>query len=219
MFTGLVQGLGKVEEIKSSSGQIRLRIAPALELKNLSSGESVAVNGVCLTVETPLVSSFTAYASKETTQLTNLGNLSRGSLVNLERALCLGDRMGGHIVSGHVDCLAEVLSVSPAGESTIFSLAFPKEWAPFVVPKGSIALDGVSLTINECGTDNLSVNIIPATIKETTLAFWSMGRKVNMETDIIGKHVVQALKAYLGKIDKSQPEELTEEFLKKYGFN
>ena len=214
MFTGLIQGLGKVVSLQARGGQMRLSIRALFELPDIVTGESIAVNGACLTVESGADNTFEAYASAETLSKTSLGQLGVGGKVNLERALALGDRLGGHLVSGHVDCLAAVRSVDAVGESVRIVLGFPDSLAPLVVEKGSVALDGISLTINECGQDWLSVNIIPATQGETTIAEWRPGRSVNMETDLIGKYVARMLSPYAA----SGGSRITEDFLRQHGF-
>ncbi len=217
MFTGLVQGTGTIEAVDGRGGETRLRVRAGFGLDNIVKGESIAVNGACLTVETFGDRWFDVYASRETLSVTSLGALRVGSRCNLERALALGDRLGGHLVSGHVDCLAEVLSVVPAGESKIYKLGFPAEFGPLVVAKGSVALDGISLTVNECGDDWLSVNIIPATQRETTISDWSAGYKANMETDLIGRYVQRMLSAYVGGKD-GKSSNIDMNFLAKHGF-
>jgi riboflavin synthase len=216
MFTGLVQGMGRVEAVSARGREIRLTVRAEF-LGAVVQGESIAVNGACLTAEAPASGRFSAYASAETLSKTSLGGLKPGAAVNLERALALGDRLGGHLVSGHVDCLAEVVSVTPAGESKTFRLRFPREFGSQVVPKGSVALDGVSLTVNECGEDFLSVNIIPATQRETTIGQWTPGRAVNMETDLIGKYVLRMLGPWAEKAGIAAPG-LSAEFLRRNGF-
>jgi riboflavin synthase len=219
MFTGLIQGVGLVEAVEAKAGQTRLRIRARFELAGLTLGESVAVSGVCLTVEAFQGGVFSVYASRETLARTTLGELKQGSRVNLERALALGDRLGGHLVSGHVDCLARVDSLRPAGESNIYRLGFPREFGPLVVEKGSVALDGISLTVNECGEDWLAVNIIPATQKETAILDWAPGRAVNMEADLIGKYVQRMLAPHLaGRKAAPGKEGVTRDFLEKHGF-
>ncbi|GFK93764.1 Riboflavin synthase [Fundidesulfovibrio magnetotacticus] len=215
MFTGLVQGTGKVTALTRRGAQMRLGVRADFDLPRIVLGESIAVNGVCLTVEEAASNAFFAYASAETMEKTNLGELAMGSLVNLERALALGDRLGGHLVSGHVDCLARVESSAPAGESVRYTLAFPERFGVFVVEKGSVCLDGVSLTVNACGQDWLSVNVIPATQAETTIDGWCAGRAVNMECDLIGKYVARMLEPFAAK---SKPSAITEEFLRNHGF-
>lgn len=220
MFTGLVQGMGRVEAVEARGAETRLRLRALFDLKQIVLGESIAVNGACLTVETAGENWFTAYASAETLRHTNLGGLKNGATVNLERALALGDRLGGHLVSGHVDCLATVKDIRPAGESKIYTLAFPEEFGALVVPKGSVALDGISLTVNACGKDHLSVNIIPATQKETTISGWTPGTKVNMETDVIGKYVRNMLAPWIvqGGAANPKPSKLTADLLRELGY-
>lgn len=221
MFTGLVGGKGRITAMEPRGSETRLRVAPDFELKDVVLGESIAVNGACLTVESAGRDWFTAYASAETLQRTNLGRLRQGDLVNLERALALGDRLGGHLVSGHVDCLAKVESIDQAGESKRFRLSFPPALGPQVVEKGSVALDGISLTVNHCGSDFLEVNIIPKTQTATTMGGWGPGREVNMETDLIGKYVERMLAARLGLDPGDQQERtggITEELLRRHGF-
>lgn len=220
MFTGLVLGTGRIAAATRRGGDLRLLVAPGFRLAEVKLGESIAVNGVCLTVErfsagpTGAATDFEVFASAETLSKSNIGSLSAGSAVNLERALALGDRLGGHLVSGHVDCLATVDSRTEVGGSTRFVLKFPAEFGKFVVEKGSVGLDGVSLTVNDCGEDWLSVNIIPTTIAETTIVSWRPGSRVNMEADLIGKYVARMLGGYAAKTGGG----LTEDALKRAGF-
>lgn len=220
MFTGLVQGMGRVESTEKGGargGETRLKIRALFDLPKIVLGESIAVNGACLTVETFGENWFTVYASAETLAHTSLGGLKTGAAVNLERALALGDRLGGHLVSGHVDCLAEVAAVTPAGQSVQYRITFPEEESVFVVPKGSVALDGISLTVNECGEGWLCVNIIPSTQGATTISGWKPGTAVNMETDMLGKYVLRMLGPWKdakgGKASK-----ISETFLREHGF-
>ena len=216
MFTGIIAGVGRVARVESQGSETRLTIRPVFTLTDYVVGESIAVNGVCLTVETFGSGWFTAYASAETMSVTNLGQVRVSGTVNLERALALGDRLGGHMVSGHVDCLAEVRAIHQAGQSKIFRLTFPQVFANQVIPKGSVALDGISLTVNDCGQDFLEVNIIPATQQATTISSWSPGTMVNMETDLIGKYVSRLLVPW--SASPANASAITPEFLKKYGF-
>ncbi|GAB7023880.1 riboflavin synthase [Salidesulfovibrio brasiliensis] len=219
MFTGLVQGTGAIEGAENRGAETRFRIRANYALDAIELGESIAVNGVCLTVETFGDRWFTAYASRETMDVTNLGELRTGSICNLERALAMGDRLGGHLVSGHVDCIAEVAEVRPAGESNIYRLTFPVSEGRYVIKKGSIALDGISLTVNACGPDWLEVNIIPETQKATTIVRWSPGRRVNMETDIIGKYVERMVAPWVAQDESAAKKtSITEDFLRKHGF-
>lgn len=218
MFTGIIHGQGAVTAIQPSATEKRLSLRALFALENIRRGESIAVNGVCLTVERFDEEGFTAYASAETMGRSNLGGLSVGDRVNMERALAVGDRLGGHIVSGHVDCLAEVRRVRAEAQSRRMRLTFPAEYAPEVVAKGSVALDGVSLTVNDCGRDGcwawLEVNVIPETWSATTVSRWSVGRTVNMETDVVGKYVRRMLAPWQDR----GTDRLTENFLKENGF-
>ncbi len=193
MFTGLIQACGRVVRREARGSESRFTIAPEFSVDDVTDGESIAVNGTCLSVETHGDGRFTAYASAETTSRTTLGSLGPGSVVNLERALRVGDRLGGHIVSGHVDCLARVESVERAGQSVCVTLSFPREHAAEVIAKGSVALDGISLTINRCGDDWFTVNVIPDTQTRTSMRAWKPGHLVNMETDVLGKYVRRSL--------------------------
>lgn len=193
MFTGIIQCLGQVLASRVQGGERRFRIRPEEPFSKLADGESIAVNGVCLSVENHDHESFVAYASVETVARTTLGALSLGAQVNLERALAVGDRLGGHMVSGHVDCVAVVRSIDRRGESQCFRLDFPAAYGREVIPKGSVALDGISLTINACGDDFLEVNIIPDTQRRTAMRAWRLGSRVNMETDLVGKYVARLL--------------------------
>ena len=217
MFTGLVMGWGRIAAVEARGDETRFRIKALFALENIVLGESIAVNGVCLTVETAGHREFTAYASGETLSCSNLGALKIGSTVNLERALALGDRLGGHLVSGHVDCLAEVASVTPAGQSVQYKITFPEENSMFVVPKGSVALDGISLTVNECGDGFLTVNIIPSTQGATTISGWKPGVVVNMETDMLGKYVLRMLGPWKDAKGGKQSN-ISEAFLREHGF-
>ena len=180
MFTGIINGQGKLLAVESRGHETRFRIQALYDLADIILGESIAVNGTCLTVETSGPSLFSAYASAETMQRTALGLLKPGAKVNLERALAVGDRLGGHIVSGHVDCVAEILSVRREGESRRIRIGFPASFGAEVIGKGSVALDGISLTVNDCGPDFLEVNVIPETWRATTVAEWAPGTRINM---------------------------------------
>ncbi|MDL2216941.1 riboflavin synthase [Desulfovibrio sp. OttesenSCG-928-M14] len=215
MFTGLVLGMGEVVKVSPGAGESRFAFRPLFPVKDWVKGESVAVNGVCLSVESFDASSFGAYASHETLRLSNLGNLKAGDRVNLERALALGDRLGGHLVSGHADGTATVESVRVAGASLVVRVRYPEEFSSQVIAKGSVALDGVSLTINKCGPGFLEVNVIPETQKSTTVGAWTPGRVLNFESDLIGKYVESLLGPWK---EKSASSRLTLDFLRDNGF-
>ena len=218
MFTGTGPWAWAASTPPTTEGPRRGSASPRFsELPDIELGESIAVSGTCLTVETFGDNWFTCYASKETMSVTSLGDLRVGSTANLERAMAMGDRFGGHIVSGHVDCLAEVAEVRPAGESKIYRLSFDAAHGRYVIPKGSVALDGISLTVNDCAPTWLEVNIIPETQKATTISGWTPGRKVNMETDVIGKYVERMVAPWTeGASGKSSG--ITMEYLRKHGF-
>ena len=233
MFTGLIQGPGTVLGVTGRRGEgtggrasreTRLEIAPEVPFLDYVRGESIAVNGVCLTVESFSADRFSVFASAETLRLTNLGSLRSGMRVNLERALALGDRLGGHMVSGHVDCLARVGEMRQSGQSRWFRLLFPDAFSSLVVTKGSVTLDGISLTVNACGEGFLEVNIIPETWRNTTISSWLPGLDVNMETDLIGKYVQRMLEPWIGTTSRppggppATPGGISEAFLREHGF-
>ena len=210
MFTGIINGQGKVLAVESRGHETRFRIQALYELADIILGESIAVNGTCLTVETSGPSLFSAYASAETMQRTALGLLKPGAKVNLERALAVGDRLGGHIVSGHVDCVAEILSVRREGESRRIRIGFPASFGAEVIGKGSVALDGISLTVAKVSHTDFTVSLIPHTGEETTLLKHRSGEIVNLETDIIGKYVEKLMQPKSGGV--------TMELLQQNGF-
>lgn len=215
MFTGLIEGLGEVVSVQKLAGDIRLSIRPDFALNNPVIGESVAVNGTCLTVEKAQNSCLTFYASEETLSCSNISLLSAKKTVNLERALALGSRLGGHLVSGHIDTMGEVISIQNIGESRAITIGFSEEWAKYIIPKGSVALDGISLTVNACDFDFLTVNVIPETWKVTTIATWTKGQKINIETDMIGKYILRS--QYIEN-KKSKKSTIDEDFLRENGF-
>lgn len=209
MFTGLIQRIGTLKRVSRSSGLV-LEIAADLAWpKPLEEGESVAVNGVCLTVVKCSGSRFTADVLRETESRTGLGELVPGAKVNLERALRSGDAMGGHIVQGHVDCRGEVIAKMPKGRDFQLRVRCGRVLAAQSVLKGSITIDGVSLTISALGDDWLGVDLIPTTAKDTTLGAKKLGDKVNLEGDIVGKYLARASAPKSG---------LTEEALMRAGF-
>ena len=194
MFSGIVEDIGAVRALEKKDKGALLRVGvQKIDAGELILGESVAVNGVCLTVVSAGDGGFSVDASHETLSQTNLSGLRAGSGVNLERSLRVGDRMGGHIVTGHVDGVGIVQSITPVGESRVFSFSIPDSLAKYVVEKGSVAVDGVSLTVNSVKGTEFSVNIIPYTLRETTFSEFCQGREVNIECDIIGKYVEKML--------------------------
>lgn len=193
MFTGIIEGLGKITGKRTVGGGLAYDLEAGFDLIEPEEGESIAVSGICLTAYNIRGRSFSVDVSPETQSRTKLGLIGPGAFVNLERALRLSDRLGGHLVSGHVDCLATVGSKKEIGSYTVFTFSLPLEQGRYIIEKGSITIDGVSLTVNSCGAGTFSVSIIPHTLKVTTLGALKVGTKVNIEVDIIGKYVERLL--------------------------
>jgi riboflavin synthase len=207
MFTGLIQKIGTVKRVSRGAGLV-IEIGFDPWVRPLEKGESVAVDGVCLTVVDFDDRRFTADVLKETESRTGFAGLVPGTKVNLERALRAGDPMGGHIVQGHVDCRGRILAKEPRGRDFRLRIGCGRVLAAQSLVKGSIAVDGVSLTITGVGEDWVSVDLIPTTAAETTLGAKTVGNEVNLEGDVVGKYVVRS----------TQPKGLTEEDLAKAGF-
>lgn len=193
MFTGIITDLGEVQAVERHEGGARFRIGTRYDMEDVPLGASIANNGVCLTVVDKGAGWFAVDASNETLSVTTLGDWREGTPVNLERALRLGDELGGHIVSGHVDGIATVVERRPDGDSLRFTFEAPEALAKFVAPKGSVALDGVSLTVNEVAGRRFGVNIIPHTQQETTFGTLAEGARVNMEIDMLARYVARLL--------------------------
>jgi len=193
MFTGIIQGRGRICEKRPVGGGLLFGIESDFALTDPSEGESIAVNGVCLTAREIRGRRFLVDVSPESLERTNLGRVAVGSLVNLERALRLSDRLGGHLVSGHVDAVAQVRERKPLGDFVIFTFAVPPGLARYIIEKGSITIDGISLTVNRCDEWTFAVSIIPHTLTVTTLGGLSTGSLVNIEVDLIGKYVEKLL--------------------------
>lgn len=194
MFTGIIQAIGEIRTMEKRSGDMRLRIATGqLDLGDVALGDSIAVNGVCLTaVELP-GDGFVADVSNETLSLTSLGDLKTGSRVNLEKALTLQTRLGGHLVAGHVDGLGEVIERSDDARSIRFRVRAPKDLARYIAHKGSITVDGTSLTVNAVDGDVFELNIVPHTLQETIMSEYHGGRKVNLEVDLVARYLERLL--------------------------
>lgn len=194
MFTGIVTDLGEVRKVVRGQGQdARFEVATQYDLSTVEIGASIAHNGVCLTVIEKGADSYVIQASDETLSKTTLGGWREGQRVNLERACKVGDELGGHIVSGHVDGVARVVSIRPENESLRFTFEAPAELAKFVAPKGSVALDGVSLTVNEVDGRLFGINVIPHTQSVTTFGLLREGDCVNMEIDMLARYVARLL--------------------------
>src|SRR6266550_2245991 len=195
MFTGLIEQIGEVEGMRQAEAGRELRFrAP---FTDLARGESVAVNGACLTVREFGLGWFDAAAVVTTLERTTIGDWKKGTRLNLERALRPGDRIGGHIVQGHVDCVGVVAAVERAGDAVLVDLSLPSSIEPLFVLHGSIAVDGVSLTVNELKPGGLQLSLIEYTLRHTTLGDLRPGMKVHVEADVIAKHVRRLLEPYL----------------------
>jgi len=192
MFTGIVTHLGRIQRVEGSADR-RLWIASALAYDQLPIGASVAHSGVCLTVVEKEAGAHLVEASAETLARTTLGDWGEGTAVNLETSLRLGDELGGHFVFGHVDAVAELLEIEPVGESWRLAVALPAELAPMVAVKGSIAVDGISLTVNAVHADRFELMIVPYTWEHTTLAERAVGDAVNLEVDMLARYVARQL--------------------------
>jgi len=215
MFTGLIEDLGTVREFRQGAESIRLTVATGIPMAELRLGESIAVNGICLTVVSFGAGLFSADVSPETLDRTSLGGLAAGDKVNLERALRLSDRLGGHLVSGHVDALAVVTERRRDANALRFSFTLPAAVNRYVVEKGSVAIDGISLTVNSVAAEGFSVAVIPHTLEMTTLKEKGAGARVNIETDLIGKYVERLMG---GREQGPEKEPLSLDFLAKHGF-
>jgi len=189
MFTGLIEDVGRIGALRLQNGSAVLTVRTKLPVRAMPLGASIAVNGACLTVVKKLSGAFAVDVSPETLARTHLARLKVGSLVNLEQPMRLQERLGGHLVTGHVDGVGTVASIHKQGEFTIFRFHMPSALARLMVSKGSVAVDGISLTVNECRRDGFSVAIIPFTLRHTNLQGRRVGDKVNIETDLIGKYV------------------------------
>lgn len=213
MFTGLIETVGKALHLERSGAAARLAVATDLPQDDIRLGDSIAVNGVCLTVVAQGRGTLTFDVSPETLERTTFGALSSGMPVNLERALRLSDRLGGHIVAGHVDCVATIVERRETSGNIVFTFRLSRQASRYLVEKGSVAIDGISLTVNTVAEESFTVNIIPHTAARTTLEMKRPGDRVNIETDILGKYVERLL---AGGQDGKRG--LTLELLAKNGF-
>ena len=212
MFTGIIEELGTVKSVRKGAASAVIEIAAPGVVDGLATGESVCVNGVCLTAVSISGGSFCADVMAETLRATNLGGLSSGDKVNLERALRLSDRLGGHIVTGHVDGVGGIKSAVKEGIATVFTISAPPAIMRYIIDKGSIAVDGISLTVVDFGADSFRVSIIPHTANVTTLGFKGPGDGVNLEPDMLAKYIERLMQGAKGAGG------LDTEFLKGHGF-
>ena len=217
MFTGIIEGVGTVRALARKGEGAVIEIACEFDLERTNVGDSISVNGCCLTVTSRLGRSFWADLSPETIEMTTLGDFAEGAPVNLERALVVGERLGGHLVQGHVDGIGTVLKIERRSEATEATIGVPPELMRYLVERGSVAIDGVSLTVTQCREEAFSVSIIPHTRLKTTFTTLKAGDKVNLEVDIIGKYV-EKLTFLDSETYGDKNSKITEEFLKKHGF-
>lgn len=195
MFTGIVEELGIVAKVETLPDSIRLQIKGDLVSSDLSQGESIAVNGVCLTAAELTSDGFIADVMLETLNRSSLSGIAQGDRVNLERAMSGTGRFGGHVVQGHVDGVAEIVSREPSANWEVVKVKIPSELSKYVVHKGSITFDGVSLTVNDISGDTVSLSLIPETLRLTTLGSKKVGDKLNVEADILAKHIEKLIEA------------------------
>lgn len=193
MFTGIITDIGSVASIKTTPGGTALSIACHYEMNSIAIGASIACNGICLTVTEKTDQHFQVHASSETARVSTLEHWKKGDSINLERALKMGDELGGHLVQGHVDAVAPILSIIPDGESHILRIGLPAALAPLVAQKGSITVDGISLTVNAASANDFSLMIIPHTWSQTTLKHRRVGDHVNLEADLFARYLQRHL--------------------------
>jgi riboflavin synthase len=212
MFTGIIKAVGSIEKIEPQGGDLRLSVvAGDLPWNEFAVGESISINGVCLTAVEFLHNGFVADVSVETTNVTALANLAPGSKVNLEPSVSMGERLGGHLVSGHVDCVGQIKARETDARSVRLVVGIPAEYSRYVARKGSICIDGVSLTVNEVSDNTFSVNIIPHTAEVTIIGDYRTGTEVNIEVDLLARYVERLF-------DKGDESTITKEFLKAHGY-
>lgn len=219
MFTGIIEALGSVSDLQLRGGEWRLRIrSSALDFSDVQLGDSIAVNGVCLTVTQQSAHQFEADVSNETMEHTTLHQCKAGSQVNLEKALTPTKRLGGHIVSGHVDAVGELLTLRPDGASIRMDFRAPDALARYIAQKGSICIDGTSLTVNTVNGARFSVNIIPHTQQETIIQHYRPGHKVNLEVDLIARYLERLMQGDSAAQEHGAAGKLTQSLLAENGF-
>jgi riboflavin synthase len=215
MFTGIVEEIGSIQRTETRSGGLRMDVAASVVLDGTKPGDSISVSGVCLTVERVASGLFSAFLSTETVEKTTLGDAGIGQPVNLERALTLGDRLGGHLVSGHVEAKGQIRELKKEGEAYRLVVSFTRDFAAYVVKKGSVSVDGVSLTIVEDLGQEFSVSMIPETFEKTTFRLKRPGNFVNLEPDLILKYVMSVVREFT---EDPNGGSLTMEKLRNSGF-
>ena len=216
MFTGIVEEIGKIKTVKKNAKSSALTMEGKLIFNDLKMGDSVAVNGVCLTVSSFTGNTFTADVMHETLNRSGLGDLKQGSPVNLERAMAANGRFGGHIVSGHIDGVGKIAKIKQDDNAIWYTVDTGPEIMRYIVEKGSVAIDGISLTVARLTENSFSVSIIPHTAKETILGLKKVGDTVNIENDIVGKYIEKLMQPKTES--KSEEEGITMDFLRQAGF-
>lgn len=220
MFTGIIEAVGEIVAAEPKGGDLRLRIkSNGLDLGDVQLGDSIATNGVCLTVVELPGDGYWADVSVETMDFTTVSKWQVGDKVNLEKALTPQTRLGGHMVSGHVDGVGEVVSRNPDGRSERFRLRAPKELAKYIAHKGSITVDGTSLTVNAVDGDEFELNIVPHTIEKTVIGTYKAGSRVNLEVDVIARYLERLLLGDKAAESGGQDSGISLEFLAEHGFN
>jgi riboflavin synthase len=217
MFTGIIEEIGQIQELRSSGESMVMKISASRILEDVHLGDSIAVNGVCLTVTSFSSSSFTVDVMPETVKATSLQGLGRGSSVNLERAMSANGRFGGHFVSGHVDGTGRILTKKPEYNAVYFRIGIKPELRHYMVEKGSVAVDGTSLTIFAVDEEGFTISLIPHTMEETIIGSKDVGDVVNIECDMVGKYIEQFIARRFESKQKSGST-LTENFLSEHGF-
>ena len=216
MFTGIVEEMGVIKRLEKSGAGTTLTILASTVMDDLEAGASVSINGACLTVVSVGEREFAVEVSPETLAVTTLGQLAAGTPVNLERAMRVHDRIGGHLVAGHVDGVGSIRNRTPEGNAIVLTIEAPREVLRYCVHKGSITLDGISMTINEVSDRNFSVAVIPHTAKATTLGLKKPGETVNLEADLIGKYVERLLQDR-GQLPAKPAPVIDRDYLQKHG--
>ena len=218
MFTGLIEGVGNIKSVTKTGRDMNLTIMPLFDMADSKTGDSVSVDGVCLTITAIKDKIVSMYASEETVSRSTIGRLRQGDEVNLERALSLAGRLGGHMVSGHVDGVGRIMRKEQVQRSWVMRINIDRDMSRYVIEKGSIAVDGISLTVNSCKDDFFDVNIIPETAIITTILKKNVGDPVNIETDLIAKYVEKFLKRDKKSRKDKASGHINKEMLERYGF-
>lgn len=218
MFTGLIEGIGRIKSVTKTGREMNLTIMPLFDMADSKIGDSISVDGVCLTIAAFKDKILSMYASEETVSRSTMGRLREGDEVNLERALSLAGRLGGHMVSGHVDGVGRIIRKEQVQRSWLMRINIDKGMSRYVIEKGSIAVDGISLTVNSCKDDFFEVNIIPETAIITTILKKNVGDQVNIETDLIAKYVEKFFKSDKESGKNTASGNISKEMLERYGF-